>query len=381
MSAAALPPPPAPDRTAHPFHMYDMIHEIPTAFRETLRRLSGPARDAAHRNADRSFLVFTGCGTASYAARLADHFAQSPSGRTRSAAVGAFELSRYGPRVDGSAAVIGISHSGITKTTVDALKYAREQGARTLGITHFEGRPITYVSDGLLIPGNGPDLSRCHTKCYVAGALAGALVGLEWRLDADRETRAALDRVREGLDALPADMDRVLRASEAPARELASELAGKGSVGIFGTGPNFPTAIEAALKLREASFIPALGMELEDFLHGSWQPTDADSVVFAVAPRGRSHDRAFDLIKAAHTLGARVVVVAPEDDPALEEVADTVFSTPPVDELLSPFLNIIPLYLYAYFASVAMGHNPDMLRYGDPKYWEARSFIFPPGTH
>lgn len=381
MSAAALPPVPAPDRTAHPFHMYDMIREIPAAFRETLRRTASPARDAARRNADRSFLVFTGCGTASYAARLAEQFARSPTRAVRSEAVGAFELARYGPRVGGSSAVIGVSHSGITKTTVDALKHAREQGARTLGITHFEGRPITYVSDGLLIPGNGPDLSRCHTKCYVAGALAGALVGLEWRVAAGGEPRTAIDGVLDGLAALPDSMERLVRSSEGPAKQLASELAEKRSVGVFGSGPNFPTAIETALKLREASFVPALGMEIEDFVHGSWQPADNETAVFAVAPRGRAHDRAVDLMKAARTVGAHVVAITQEDDSAMGGIADTVIATPPVDELLSPFLNIIPLYLYAYFASVAKGHNPDMLRYADPRYWEARSFIFPPGTH
>ena len=122
-------------------------------------------------------------------------------------------------------------------------------------------------------------------------------------------------------------------------------------------------------------------MELEDFLHGSWQPLDGESLVFVIATKGRAHARALDLMRAARVVGARVVAVAEEGDREVADRVDTVLEVPAVDELLSPFLNIIPLYLFAYYSSVERGHNPDCLRYLDPTYWEARRFIFPPGTH
>ncbi len=381
MSVAAPSPPPAPDRTRHPFHTYDMIHGIPAAFRETLRRLGAPAAEEGARLADRPFLVVTGCGTASYAARLAAHFASSPSDRIRSSEVDAFELSGYGPRLDRTSGVVGISHSGITKTTVDALRGARDRGARTVGVTHFSGRPIADASDAVLVAGDGPDLSRCHTKCYVAGALAAAMVALEWRIAAGAESRAAIQSIEDKLSALPSLLENVLRASEGATERLAGEMLPRRSVGVFGAGPNLPTALEAALKLRESSFLPVQGMELEDFVHGSWQPLDRESLVFVVATEGHARARAMDLLRAAHTVGAHTVAVATEGDRGVAELADTTLAVPRVDELLSPFLNIVPLYLYAYYSSVMRGHNPDFLRYLEPAYWQARQFIFPPGTH
>ena len=381
MSTAALPPVPTADRTRPPFHTIDMIREIPATFRETLRRLAGPAAEAAALLADRPSLFFTGCGTASYAARLAEGFAVSPIERLRSREVDAFELSGYGPRVDRTSGVIGISHSGITKTTVDALRGARARGARTVGVTHFPGRPIADVSDALLVAGNGPDLSRCHTKCYVAGALAAAQTALEWRVAAGGEPRAGLERLREKIAALPPLQEKVLSATDRAAEELAAAMLPRRSVGFFGAGPNLATALEAALKVRESSFLPAQGMELEDFLHGSWQPLDRESLAFVVATNGFARARALDLLKAARTVGAYTVAVADDGDREVERLADTVFGVPPVDEILSPFLNILPLYLYAYHASVQRGHNPDLLRYLEPAYWQARQFIFPPGTH
>ncbi len=381
MSAAAPPPIPVADRATHPFHTYEMIQEIPAAFRETLRRIEETAADRVPRLADRRILAFTGSGTASYAAGLAEWFAASPSGRLGSAFVNPFELTRYPPRIDGSWALVGISHSGVTKTTVDALRFARSRGALTLGVTHFRDRPIASASDVTVLAGNGPDLSRCHTKCYVAGALAGALMALEWRVASGGESRAAVEPVREGLESLPPILERVLRSSDGPCKDLAAAMLGRSSVGIFGAGPNLPTAREAALKLRETSFLGATGMEIEEFLHGSWQSLDAESLVFVVAPEGPAHARALDLAKAAHTVGSHVVVVASEGDRELAGTADTLIELPRVDELLSPFVNIIPLYLFAYRSAVLRGHNPDLLRYLDPAYWSARQIVFPPGTH
>ncbi len=382
MAPAAIPPIPVADRTAHPFHTYDMIHEIPAAIRETLRRNEGPAAQEAARLADRSFLAFTGCGTAFYAAALAQRFAgATSSAHVRSAAITAFELGQYGPGVDRSSAVVGISHSGITKTTVDALRDVRAKGARTVGITHFPDRPIASASDAVLIAGNSPDLSRCHTKCYAGGAVAAAQVALEWRLSAGREDRSRVEPLRTALESLPPAIEKALRSSETICQEMAEAHLSRRSVCVFGEGPNLSTAFEAALKLRETSFLPALGMEIEDFLHGSWQSLEPSSLVFVVGTKGRARDRALDLIRTARIVGAHVVAVASEGDHQLADTADEALEVPEMDELLSPFVNIIPLYLFAYFSSVRRGFNPDLLRYLDPTFWRARQIVFPPGTH
>ncbi len=378
----ATAPPPVPDRTAHPFHTYDMIHEIPAAVRETVRRGAETAGREAARLGDRAFLAFTGCGTAFYAAKLAETFASaSSSDRIRSAAVTAFELSGYGPRMDRSCGVIGISHSGITKTTLDALRASRAKGARTVGVTHFPDRPISDEADSVLIAGNGPDLSRCHTKCFVAGAIAAAQLALGWRARAGREARSRLTPARQAIESLAALSEEVLRSTERVCQELAAAHIARQSVGFFGGGPNVAIAFEAALKIRETSFLPALGMEIEDFLHGSWQSLDRERLVFVLATAGRSRDRALDLIRASRTVGAHVVAFASEGDREVETAADSAIVLPKVDESLSPFLSIIPLYLFAYFSCVRRGHNPDLLRYLDSAYWRARQIVFPPGTH
>lgn len=382
MQGSGPPPPPVPQRTAHPFLTYDTIHEIPAAVRETLKKGRAPAEAAARTLDGRSLLYFTGCGTAFFSALLAQRLTAAVSGeRAHTAALPALELSGYTADLHRGCGVVGVSHSGITKATVDALRSARERGAGTVGVTHFPDRPIAAVTEPTLLVGNGPDPSRCHTKCYLTGAIGAALVVLRWAAAAEGKTRERAEELQAGLDRLPDLQARVLASVEKESERLAVAHMGRRSTFIVGVGPNEPTALETALKLMETSFIPAQGMETEQFLHGPTQSLDADSVVFVVVSRGPGRPRSLDLLRAARTIGAHTVAIAPEDDGEVRDVSETTLPVPEVDELLSPFLNILPLYLYAYFASVRRGHNPDLLRYQEPRYWAARNIVFPPGTH
>ncbi len=381
MQPHASPSPPIPERTAHPFLTYEMIHEIPAAMRETLRKASVPAAATGRALADRSALYFTGCGTAYFSALLAQRLvAAAEKASHRSNAVPAAELSNYHPALDRSSGVVGVSHSGITKATVDAMRSARDRGSKTVGITHFGDRPIAEVSDATLMVGNGPDRSRCHTKCYVAGALGAAMVGLEWAAASGGPRRLVDERLDE-LRALPELQSKVLASVEPSCKDLAETHLGRKNTFIVGFGPNEPTALETALKLIETSFIAAQGLETEQFLHGPAQALDADGVVLVSAPPGPGRARTLDLLRAVRTVGAHSVSIAMEGDREVEALSEATLFVPPVDEYLSPFMNIIPLYLYAYFASVRQGHNPDVLRYLEPGYWDARNIVFPPGTH
>ncbi len=382
MSPVAPTPPPVPERTAHPYLTHDMIHGIPAAARATLRDAAGPAARAADGMADRSFLAFTGCGTAFFAAVLGQRLsAAGLDGRVRSEALPALEISAYGRGVDRHAGVVGVSHSGITKTTVDALRSARARGARTVGITHFADRPISSASDATIVVGDGPDRSRCHTKCFVTGALGSAAVGLEWGAAHARLPRKDVEERMAALRELPSIQERVLRSQERICEELAESHLGRRSTYLAGSGPDEPIALEAALKLKETSFIGAEAMETEQFLHGPWQPLDSDSLVFVLIPGGPARGRSVDLLHAARAVGAHAVALATEGDGEVEKSGAEAVWLPAVDEFLSPLVNIIPLYLYAYYASVKRGNNPDVLRYLEPRYWAAREIIFPPGTH
>jgi glucosamine--fructose-6-phosphate aminotransferase (isomerizing) len=369
-----VPPPPIPERTSHPFLTYDMIYEIPATIRETLKNQR--LIPVAQRLSAKKSFYFTGCGTAFFSAMCgADPIRPSS---IRAECISALELQRHDYPVNSETGVVAVSHSGITKTTVDALNYARGKGALGVGLTHFADRPISDAADETIIVGNSPDPSRCHTKCYVAGAVACAKISIEL-LNRRGEGRFCKE-LEASLDELPALTSEVVKSTDDKCRRAAEENSKKARYYIAGTGPNFPNTLEAALKIMETSYASAQGFETEQLLHGPWASVDKDTLVVVLAPKGSCYERNRDLVKAFRILGASVLGIVDEGDREISSICDVV-TLPARDESVSPFLNIIPLYMISYYLSVQHGANPDMLRYLWPNYWTARQVIFPPGAH
>ena len=295
--------------------------------------------------------------------------------------VPALELQEYDYPIDRASAVVGVSHSGITKTTVDALKYAKRKGAFTIGVTHFEGRPISGAVDETLVVGNGPDKSRCHTKCYVASAVACMQIGIELMKHLGSGESDRLRQIEAELKQLPEITANVLKSVDDLCKRLAGEYAESDRYYFAGAGPNVPNAFEAALKIMETSYVPAQGFETEQLLHGPWVSMGERSPLVVLAPNGNCRGRNVDLVKATKELGAPTIGLIDNEDSQLGSLCDNVVQLPAADEYLSPFINIIPLYLFAYYSCVSRGLNPDLLRYTTPAYWRARQIIFPAGTH
>jgi glucosamine--fructose-6-phosphate aminotransferase (isomerizing) len=357
-----------------------MIYEIPEAVKTTLKNNLHRLDSISESLKKKRDFCFTGCGTAFFTGMLgANILSLNDDREIRLECVQALEL--VGQPRSRNSATIGISHSGITKTTLDALRSSRTHGAFCLGVTHFPDSPISQVADETLVVGNGPDKSRCHTKCYVAGATALTQVGLELLERNNLSKSKHLVEIREELPELAEMARRSLNTTDHAMKELAEKHSDKRTFYFAGAGPSYPNALEAALKVMETSYVPAQGFQTEQLLHGPWVSLDDESLVFVMAADGPSHERSMDLAKAAASLGSTVIPIVQEGDRKMNTISDDVIECPSVDENLSPFLTIIPLYLFAYYMCLERGYNPDYLRYLTPRYWNARQAIFPPGTH
>ena len=374
-------PPPLAERTGHPFLTYDMIQEIPAAIQETIEISSDRTGPIARRVKERLHYYFTGCGTAFFSSMLGSNILWLADGDVVDfECVQALELGNH-RSIPKSSAVFGVSHSGITKTTVESLQAVKSRGGYAVGVTHFAGSPISKVADETLVVGNGPDKSRCHTKCYPAGALPLTAISIELLEEQHKGKADRLHKIREELADLPRFAKKVLGSTESAMKELVEKNVGKRTVYFAGTGGSYPNALEAALKVMETSYVPAQGFETEQLLHGPWVSLDDSALLFVIATESRTHARSLDCIRAASSLGSTVVPLVFEGDAEIENVSRNSIELPRVDEQLAPYLSIIPLYLFTYYMSVRLGNNPDYLRYLTPAYWDARTIIFPPGTH
>ncbi|MCI0405974.1 MAG: SIS domain-containing protein, partial [candidate division Zixibacteria bacterium] len=156
---------------------------------------------------------------------------------------------------------------------------------------------------------------------------------------------------------------------EAQARKLAERLAERKKFVFVSSGPNLNTALEAALKMQETTFLLAGGYEVEQFLHGPWVSLGPEAAAFFIAPPGAGRERCLQAAKAIKEIGGMTVLLTEEGSSS--EYADEVFFLPRMPELLTPPVYIEPLQFFAYYLALKLGNNVDKNRKDQPLYQKA----------
>jgi glucosamine--fructose-6-phosphate aminotransferase (isomerizing) len=155
----------------------------------------------------------------------------------------------------------------------------------------------------------------------------------------------------------PSQVEETLRLCDSSASALASELKEKEVVFLLGSGPNYSTALEGALKLKESCNLYAEGFATREFLHGPTQLVDYRTPVFIIQSQGEAEE-VFHLAGSFRRFGAPTVIVAGKNEATLPKDVMTL-EVAPHAEVFSPLIYVIPMQLYAYYSSVVRGLNPD----------------------
>ena len=372
------------EREAPPWAMAEMIAAEPGLADRVAARvvadgsadaLASLVRDAA---ADGGPVVATGCGTSEHAAMavaaiLRDAWrAGGLTGRGPISAQ-AFELALDPPA---SGLVIGVSHEGGTTATIHAMAAAKAGGARTALLTGSAASPAAAGTDAVVATVE-MDRSWCHTVGYVSPIVAAAVAA--GALSGQAVVPGALGRrMRDGIEAAHgtgADGSR-------PDAAIASVVAGASQLLVIGTGVDRITARELALKVEEASWVPASVRDLETFLHGHLPATGTETAVILVltersglAARAK---RARQALAATVALGIRPAAILGADAAAL--IPDDLtpggrIVVPEAPDLAPAVASLLgaagPLQLVTLAIAAARGTNPDLIRRHDPRYLRA----------
>lgn len=337
-------------RKRHPYLMYEMLHSTPSGIRETLRIMH---------ETDYSFLtdnlVFTGNGTAYHASTLGAQVLWESDKRWRS--IQSYELEHY-YREKGT--LVGFSHTGKTKSTVDAIKSAGTD-VKKVAVTHYSRTPLSDASDLSLVIGDSPDRSLCNTKAFFDNSFAAIEIAKEYG-GMEVDTEGLADQVEANITEL-----------EKPVKEITEELTGLRDIFVLGAGPSLIAAREGAQKIKEATHLHAEGIELEEFNHGCTSVIDGESLVIIInAPEVT--ERTSDIVRASREVGARTLVINGEGDYSINLEF-------PENRILYPILAMVPLYYTAYYLALKVGVNPDYLRFEDRNYLNYDNIVFPPGAH
>ncbi|GAB4099277.1 glutamine--fructose-6-phosphate transaminase (isomerizing) [Sinomonas halotolerans] len=309
-------------------------------------------------------IIVLACGTAAYAGLVAKYAIENWC-RIPTEVELAHEFRYRDPIVDANTLVVSISQSGETMDTLMAVRYAREQGAKTVSICNTNGSTIPRESDAVLYTHAGPEIAVASTKAFLAQITAAYLLGLYLAQLRGNIFSGQIKDVLADLNKIPEKIQKVLDSAE-ELRELARSMKDEKSVLFLGRHVGYPVALEGALKLKEIAYIHAEGFAAGELKHGPIALIDEGQPVFVVvpSPRGRDslHSKVVSNIQEIRARGARTLVIAEEGDEAVRDYAEHVFYVPETPVLLMPLLTTVPLQIFAAELASAKGYDVDQPR-------------------
>ena len=265
------------------------------------------------------------------------------------------------PVLDPNTLVIGISQSGETRDTIQAMKLAREMGARTVAITNMAGSQITREVDSVLLTRCGIEIGVAASKTFTAQVALLYLIGL--KLAQCRGTMAP-DEIEFILDEvydLPNKIERFLDGDH-PIDEIAQRFHDKPFFLYLGRHIGLPVALEGALKLKEIAYIPTEAYSAGEMKHGPIALLDTDTPVVVVATRIHVYEKIISNIQEVRARGAHVIAIASDGDEDIQHHADDVIYVPRAPAFLGAVLAVLPLQLLAYRIARLRDLNVDQPR-------------------
>ncbi|MCO5175569.1 MAG: glutamine--fructose-6-phosphate transaminase (isomerizing) [Thermomicrobiales bacterium] len=294
-----------------------------------------------------TFLV--GCGTASYAALTGSYLFSRIAHRHVNFVVGSeFEYQEH--FLTDRSLVVALSQSGETVDVIEPVLAARKRGAKIVALVNVKGSTLDRIADFTVHLDAGPEQCVLSTKAYTAKVAtllltAHVLNGSE-HVGRDLLWRA-VDGVRTALT--PSYVDRVI--------EVADRINDRGHMFVIGRGVSYPTALEAALKIKEVSYLHAEGFAGGELKHGVIALIEDGTPCIVYSPLDETRT---DIISGAMELKARgglIIGISPEDD----EVFDIHLPMEDVGDA-APLVMAPPAQMLGYQLALRRGCDPDKPR-------------------
>jgi len=265
------------------------------------------------------------------------------------------------PVIDEKTLVIGITQSGETRDTIEALKLAREKGARTVAITNMMGSQITREVDSVLYTRAGIETGVAASKTFTAQVALLYLVAL--KLAQVRETLppGEIEFILDYVYKLPRKIQSFLDGDH-PIEEIARSYYDAPFFLYLGRHIGLPVALEGALKLKEISYIPTEAYSAGEMKHGPIALLDEATPVVVVATNIHVYDKIVSNIQEVRARGAHVIAIATDGNEDIQHHADDVIYVPKTPAFLQVVLAILPLQLLAYRIARLRGLNVDQPR-------------------
>ncbi len=353
----------------YPHYMLKEIFEQPNTVRDAMRgRLNSEESTAKlgglnmvpSQLRDVGRIVLTGCGTALHAARVGEYLIERIASIPTEVDY-ASEFRHRNTPMTPETLVFAISQSGETADTLGALRESKRKGFRTLGICNNVASTIARESDGGVYMHAGPEIGVAATKSFTSQLTILTLLGLLFGRMRNLAT-AEGTRMIEALQALPEQVETVLELND-QVKEIAARYADANGFLFFGRQFNFPIALEAALKMKEITYLFAEGHPSAELKHGIIALIRPDLPSVFIAPDDSVFSKNLNNIEQVKARkGPIIALTSGNCMKHLKGIADEVIVLPEAPDYVMPILAVVPLQLLAYHVAVALGRDVDKPR-------------------
>ncbi|HAF41967.1 MAG TPA: glutamine--fructose-6-phosphate transaminase (isomerizing) [Sphingobium sp.] len=355
------------DKGNHRHFMQKEIFEQPVVVAQTLRsylrrmdnQIAMPDMDFDLGQVKRITIV--ACGTSFYAGLVAKYWIEKFARVPVDIDV-ASEFRYREPVLEQGGLALFISQSGETADTLAALRHAKAEGQIIAVVVNVPTSSMAREADLLLPTHAGPEIGVASTKAFtcqlaVLAALAANLARAKGKLTPEEEAEIVWH-----LSEAPAALNEAL-SRDGQIEAMAHLIAPARDVLYLGRGPDYPMALEGALKLKEISYIHAEGYAAGEMKHGPIALIDELVPVIVIAPSGPLFEKTVSNMQEVQARGGKVVLISDAEGIALAgEGCMATIEMPQVHPLIAPLVYAVPVQLLAYHVAVAKGTDVDQPR-------------------
>lgn len=305
-------------------------------------------------------IYIVACGTA-YHAGLVGKYAFEKIAKIPVICDIASEFRYNDPFLDENTLVILISQSGETADSLKALRLSKERGAKTLLITNTLASSMDREALKSIYCYAGPEIAVASTKAYITQVVNLYLLALDFSLKLGRIELSSYEDILKELKTLPKKVDELVRKDES-IKEFAHEIKDCESLFYIGRSLDYATSIEAALKLKEVSYIHTEAFAAGELKHGTISLIEEGTPVIAIMTQENLLDKTLSNVEEVKSRGAKVFSITSKDDLRIRKVSEKTLILQETMDILYPILSVIPTQLMAYYTSIAKGIDVDKPR-------------------
>jgi len=305
-------------------------------------------------------LYFVACGSASHICVTAKYVMEGIAKIPVEVDL-ASEFRYREPIFEPNTMLVVVSQSGETADTLAALREAKANGVKVLGICNVVGSTIAREADDVMYTWAGPEIAVATTKAYSTQLAAIYLLAMHFGKVRQTITQTDFDEMLTQLQTLPEKVQYILDHKD-NIQHFANRYIAAKDIFFIGRGIDYAASLEGSLKMKEISYIHSEAYAAGELKHGTISLVEEGTLVAAILTQEHLYKKMFSNIEEVRSRGAFVLALTNEGNTEIEKSADYVIYIPKTHRYFATCLVNIPLQLFGYYVAVGKGCDVDKPR-------------------